>query len=450
MGVPNPFDPGRITGPGVTTRFGFEGTDLCFMWRNAKGYTHSLHGDTFDNHCPEPGWNGGGWRSPVSLRTSNADLLRGIRWDNAVGGARAAQIIPYRHVTEPVPAPAGEAFTHIPNSGLQLPDGDTVVSTFAVRDWATDPATTTWSTNFAALWVSHDPDAEWYQPSPIITFPSAHPWYRFFQNQSMILWGNHVHVFGTPAGRSNDGGIYLMRHHWAGLAVENGWEFWGYTGGAWRWGRQSPTPILLAADNSVPGNKIGELNAQIVQGRIVLMYTDYSIGSTVSRIASAPDAPWTPAQPQVSLVVAPLHYAPGIHPLSTLADVHFGLSQWIAPGLTPPTGFVMYGVRQWHASVVGPIAPFARYASLADSGVAQAVARLSGDPGSPPAGPGGDELAGVKEADRASVLADLACGEAGADEMTECLALVRAGEASPPKPGQVRPADRRRRGGARP
>jgi len=65
-----------------TARFGFRGTDLGFTARTNHGYCITIFGDTFDQPVPQ---NSTGWRSPVGLRQSNADIQNGIRWDNCIG-----------------------------------------------------------------------------------------------------------------------------------------------------------------------------------------------------------------------------------------------------------------------------------------------------------------------------------------------------------------------------
>jgi hypothetical protein len=416
----------RITGPGITSRFGFNGTDLCYMWQNRKGYVHSLHGDTFTDESP---WCGGNWRSPVSLRTSNRDLGNGIRWDNAVDGPPgvARQIIGYTHYSEPAPYP--NAVTHIPNDGLQLPNGDTVISTFAVHSWKPHPQTGSWSTNYAAMWLSHQEDAHWYEPGPFVTFRNQGR-YRLFQNQSMILWNDgRVYIFGTVQGRSNDGGVYLMRHKWERMNDESGWEFWGWHNGTWSWGRHDPTPIFVAADMQAR-EKLGEINAQVIEGHVVLSYTDYSIGVSGTRVATGPDRPWTSFLPQITAPMAPRMYMPAIHPWSTLDDTHFALSQWIG---AKGEQFVMYGVRQWHGSTNPNDPQIPTSARLAGTGAAYYATDLDerGFPHQLPEGSPQGILDGVRAADRAHVLSDLSTGTIGTDEFQECLDLTTAGKVIP-------------------
>ena len=405
------------------------------MWQNRKGYVHSLHGDTFQFENP---YAGGIYRgSPISMRTSNRDLINGIRCDNVVGGRTARQIIDYPRMK--APAPPGRCVDQIPNDGQQLPNGDTVITTFGVVDWAGNPAAGTWTTNFAAMWLSHQEDAEWYEPNPIITFPNSGR-YSHFQNQSMILWSDgNIYVFGTNGGRSAEGGIYLMRHSWEWMNDESGWQFWGYQKpGGWSWARHNPTPILQAANRNA-ASKLGEINAQILGGTVVLSYVDYSIGTVVTQTALAPNAPWSPPNPQVQFAEAPMLYAPAIHPWSTLADTHFALSQWI--GAQPGTPFVMYGVRQWHGPTtpIIPSASAARSHVLAGTGAEYYRGELDerGYPTQLPQGPARGVLDGVPDADKAKVLAELSGDQLSPELFQECLDLAEAGEVSPPHPAAM-------------
>lgn len=82
----------ELTGPNETGRWGAPATDLGFPAITNHGYTITIFGDTFIDRV-----GGGGWRSPVGFRQSNPDIENGIRWDNAIGGNYAKEMIPYVH-----------------------------------------------------------------------------------------------------------------------------------------------------------------------------------------------------------------------------------------------------------------------------------------------------------------------------------------------------------------
>src|SRR5699024_7553863 len=71
-----------LTGPGLTTRFRMEATDLGIPVRTPDGRTLFVFGDSF-----EQAWVGGGWwRSPTALYSTTTDLASGVQWSGAVGG----------------------------------------------------------------------------------------------------------------------------------------------------------------------------------------------------------------------------------------------------------------------------------------------------------------------------------------------------------------------------
>ena len=88
-----------VTGPGITTRFRMEATDLGAPALTPDGRILFIFGDTFE----EAVVGGGFWRSPVGLYADpDAPLDDGIRWTGAVGGEIAEQLVPYEHDDAPV------------------------------------------------------------------------------------------------------------------------------------------------------------------------------------------------------------------------------------------------------------------------------------------------------------------------------------------------------------
>jgi hypothetical protein len=59
-----------LTGPGLTTRFRMEATDLGIPARTPDGRLLFVFGDTFENAYVGRGW----WRSPVALWSTTTDL----------------------------------------------------------------------------------------------------------------------------------------------------------------------------------------------------------------------------------------------------------------------------------------------------------------------------------------------------------------------------------------
>src|SRR5690606_28533785 len=83
-----------LTGPGITTRFSMDATDLGIPIRTRDG-TLFIFGDTFK----EARVGGGDWRSPVGLFSTTTNLNAGVTWVRAAGPNPnyASQLLPYVH-----------------------------------------------------------------------------------------------------------------------------------------------------------------------------------------------------------------------------------------------------------------------------------------------------------------------------------------------------------------
>jgi hypothetical protein len=334
-----------------TARFGFRGTDLGFTARTNHGYCITIFGDTFDQPVPQ---NSTGWRSPVGLRQSNADIHNGIRWDNCIGGARAKEMIPYVH-RDPVTArnTPGQVVTEIPNDLIHLPDGRYIMTTFGVRDWAIpeqggipSPGGS-WRTWYSRQWTSTETHAEhWTTTWNLETNRENMDFWNeglmsHFQNNAMIMWpGEHwVYIYGTNEGRWRGGGIHLMRVPWNRMWERSQYLFWGADStGRWDWRPGGPFEA------------IGEIAAVVVEGRVVLSFLNGGRGA-VTQTAPYPTGLWSAPRTQVTPAQAQNLYAPVVHPYSTMANTQLLVSQWINPG--PNSTY--YGVRQWSGSATGRI-----------------------------------------------------------------------------------------------
>lgn len=317
-----------------TSRFGFRGTDLGYFTLTNHGYVIATFGDTFDSDKP----GGSGWRSPVMLRSSNKNLEAGIRWDNAVGGGRAKEVISYTHHSAATARTVKDAaFTHIPNDMIHMPDGRFLLSTFSVRDWENSTPGGSWNTWANCLWVSNEQHAEnwdramWSDLRAPIQFNNdpAQGWDKF-QNATLVLRDGYLYMFGTQAGRWKGGGVYLARvraDKWETLAA---WEFWSWTGSMWAWKPWMESKPGMILSSRHPGGAIGEINVREIEGVLVLSYIDYSIagGALVTRTAMAPDKVWTAPQIHAGQAQIPALYAPALHPYSTLAKPFAHVSQW--------------------------------------------------------------------------------------------------------------------------
>lgn len=339
---------GTTTGD-PTAPFGFRGTDLGYFVPTRHGYCLSLFGDSFDT--PKP--SGSGWRSPIILRQSNGDVVTaGPKWDNAVGGRRAKQVVDYTHQTaEDAARRCVDGFTQIPCDAVHLPDGSYLLANFMIRSW-NRAGKASWQTWGVRFWRSTETHAE--QWGRTVNGDTGRENFDLwndgktakFQNVSFYMddASGYLYVFGTRQGRYDGDGIYLARVPWSSYSKLSKWQWWGWTGSKWEWGTGvEPTPILSPAQ---PAGAIGEVNVQAIDGKVVLAYVDYSLagGSAVTRIADTPDSTWSAPAIHATQATQPNLYAPSVHPYS-----HFGegkaamhLSQW---------NDSLYGCKAWNITL---------------------------------------------------------------------------------------------------
>ncbi|MDO4910984.1 MAG: DUF4185 domain-containing protein [Corynebacterium sp.] len=338
---------GQITGAQAVTpdsrtdQWGIGATDLgyvapCWFHDNLdacrvrdvskSNYTITVFGDTFADHV-----GGADHRSPVGLRQSNRDLNVKIKWDNAIGGAHAKQMIEYEHGGTPEAGLLPDGFTNIPCDLIQLPNGEFLMSTFAIKSWNPESLGGSWTTYHSRLWISRQEHGEdWDRTN--FDFPNDGSEWSHFQNNSMLILPaegdqQYLYIYGTNEGRWKGGGIHLMRVPVDKIFDRSAYRFWGDRGnGYWDWGATS-TPILRPAGK----NGIGEINAQIIDGKVVLAWCEFGEGATASvkfAVAPRPEGLWEVYNTDLNNIVLPNLYAPTIHPYSHLDDLHFYVSQW--------------------------------------------------------------------------------------------------------------------------
>lgn len=244
-----------LTGPGITTAFGVEGTDLGITARTPSGRLLAVFGDTFAGagmgaphvgrphpgiaECSpttdeRPGPGNPDWRSPVGLFSHSADLSAGVDWVEAAGpGPRdyAAQLIDYVH--------GRGCSTVLPSDVLTV--GDVMYLHVMVNEGLGTVTRT-------EIHRSTDDGRTW-EPTGAVFSPLLEGGHR-----QLWTWekGDDGYVYVLSTGFQRDKGVILMRVREEHLADPDlsRWQSWGFRKGSWAWGH--PTTIVL------PG-RIGEM-----------------------------------------------------------------------------------------------------------------------------------------------------------------------------------------------
>ena len=244
-----------LSGPGITTSFGMEGTDLGILARTPSGRLLAVFGDTFAGagvgapHVgrPHPGIGQTGpttdeppgpgnpdWRSPVGLFSDTTDPSEGLRWSEAAGpGPRdyAYQLLDYVH--------GDGCSTVLPGDVLTI--GDTMYLHVMVNEGLGTVTRT-------QICRSTDDGRTWE--------PTGAEFSPLLEGGHRQLWtwelGGDGFVYVLSTGFQRDKGVILMRVREEHLADPDlsRWQTWGFRQGAWGWG--NPTTIVL------PG-RIGEM-----------------------------------------------------------------------------------------------------------------------------------------------------------------------------------------------
>jgi len=294
-----------LTGPGLTTRFRMEATDLGIPTRTPDGRMLFVFGDSFEQARVGGGW----WRSPTALHSLTTDLGSGVQWSGAVGGEAAQQLWDYEH-DNPV------FTTVLPSDVITL--GDSMYLHAMVNNGL---GNVVWT----EIWRSDDSGATWVHTGAKFA-PDLHQ--GLFQ---LLTWAagddGYVYVCSTSFDRSRP--IILHRVPAEVIADPTAYEPWGHRDGVWAWGNP-PTPILEGA--------FGEMCLRPIDGKWVLTWfnaDDYRIDGIIM------DTPTSDlyAAHRRTLVhggrwgeeddshVAQL-YGGYIVPGSTLSDLHLTVSQW--------------------------------------------------------------------------------------------------------------------------
>ncbi|WGW13551.1 DUF4185 domain-containing protein [Saxibacter everestensis] len=294
-----------LTGPGLTTGFRMEATSLGIPAVTPDGRTLFIFGDTFENAKVGNGW----WRSPVGLYSTTKDLNSGVQWSGAVGGSVAEQLWPYVH--------NNPGFSTVLPTDVLTIGGSMYLHVMVCRENGSVVRT--------EIWRSEDSGGSW-------TFTGA----QFdaelhgglFQQLTWAPGGDgYVYIYST--GFQRDKPIILSRVRQDRIADSTAYQPWGYSEGAWAWGR-TPTPVLAG--------KFGELCLRRLGGRWVLTWFNAGEDRIEGLIADSLTSNLELAERKTLVYgthwageddnhVAQL-YGGYIIPGSTLNQLHLSVSQW--------------------------------------------------------------------------------------------------------------------------
>lgn len=295
-----------LTGPGLTTRFRMEATDLGVPVRTPDGRLLFVFGDTFEEARVGGGW----WRSPVALYGRFDGHRRPVVWTGAVGGRHARQLWPYDHDN-----PAYS--TVLPSDVITL--GDTMYLHVMVNKGLGNVVRT-------EIWRSDDSGATWSATGAVF---AANLHGGMFQLLTWALGGDgYVYVLST--GFQRDKPVILHRVRPGRLTDPGAYEPWGQgPDGRWAWGNP-PTPVLEG--------RFGELCLRLLDGRWILTWFNQGDYRIEGLVADHPTADLRTAHRRTLLWgtswgdeddthVAQL-YGGYVIPGSTLDDLHLSVSQW--------------------------------------------------------------------------------------------------------------------------
>lgn len=317
-----------LTGPGLTTEWEMEATDLGIPVRTPDGRNLFVFGDTFEKTIGDPNW-----RSPVGLYSTTTNLAGGVKWSGAVGGDTARQFWDYPHNNP-------EFSTVLPSDVITI--GNRIYLHAIVNKGGIGNVVRN------EIWFSDDNGNTWHDTGARIpaTFAGG--------LAQLVGWGlgndDYVYIYST--GFQRDKPLILHRVRTANIANTAAWEPWGWTsGGGWRWG-QPPTPILEG--------KFGEMSFRPLGGKWILTWFNAGDYRMDGLIADTPTSNLYEAKRATFLYgtswgneddthVAQL-YGGYVIPGSTLDDLHLSVSQW---NTTPGANNWPYRVMQFRVQGFG-------------------------------------------------------------------------------------------------
>ncbi|MFP3907055.1 MAG: DUF4185 domain-containing protein [Acidimicrobiales bacterium] len=293
-----------VTGEASASRtdlgWNVHGTDLGHPVLH-RGSLYLVFGDTWGR----TGIEGSDWRSSTMAKVASPDPRHGLMIESMVTtpDGEAAELLPSLKID-------GVEKTVIPTHAISVGDR-LVLHHMSVRRWL---GAGRWEVSHAGFAVSDDVGATWsVSPESLLAGDGG------FAQVAMVAQGDHVLIFGIPAGRH--GPVRLARSDPATLHLPATHEHWTGSG----WDRSSGTGRVLV------DGPVGELSVQWNQHlqRWLMMYLDPGRDAIVIRTAVAPTGPWSEPTVVTSATAHPQLYAPYIIPgTDTGSDLYFTMSQF--------------------------------------------------------------------------------------------------------------------------
>lgn len=328
--------------------FGVGGTDLGIPRMLPNGRIGYFFGDTWLTQ----GVGGADWRSPVLLYSDDIGLPAldaGIDFHGAANRPAAnpnpdyaTQLWDYNH--DAYPWTNGGFSTVLPADALVI-GNRTYLFAMVNKGFP--------SVAWTEIAYSDDSGATWNNGGPNATKPGN--WMS--DRQQCITWEYDEvtgYVYILSSGFQRDKNVHLYRVPVADLLNRNAWQGWGWNGANWGWNR--PASDILPA-----GSKVGEMCLRKIENNWVFMYFDANNARIVAKVLDSPIGNMHTAPTHVlvkncawSMANIDLHntlsqpYGGYIVPGSTMANLHFVVSQW---NTTPGANNLPYRAVQFKTSL---------------------------------------------------------------------------------------------------
>lgn len=286
------------------------GTDLGIVWDTGGGEVFIAFGDTFGATWCGTGACGGGWRSNVLARSSDATLADGLTFSTMVQdvAGHAREILPSRKVDH-------DEVTVIPTAGVTVGSRH-YLHYMSVHHWGEAGR---WFTNQSGLAYSDDGGQSWVK-HPTARWLNTASWTNPFQMAAFLKNGGFVYMYATPNGRFGD--VHLARVPEGSLLDITAYRYWD--GNGWSSSQAAARPVVIG----VAGELSVSYNASL--RRFLMAYLNEHRQALVLRDAATPTGPWSGEKVLARADDFPGLYNAFIHPWGhTATELYFVMSQWM-------------------------------------------------------------------------------------------------------------------------